>query len=212
MKLEKGSTLVVTGDSITDCGRTRPQGESCFDGLGSGYPRFLDALIEVNAPGQNIRVINTGSGGDRTVELLDRWQEDVLDLHPDYISIMIGINDVWRHFDTPYKTELHVSPAEYEKNLRTLAESAKASAKKVFLLTPFFMETNKEDAMRKMTDEYIAVVKAVAADTGAVLVDVQQAFDELFTKIDYPARLGNDRVHPNHVGHMLIAKTLFEAL
>lgn len=210
MELCKGAKFLLTGDSITDCGRSFPVGEG--EGLGSGYPRFFDGLLSVNHPEKEIRVMNTAKGGDQSRDLWARWNDDVLAVEPDYVSIMIGINDVWRHFDSAHKKELHVSLDEFEKNLSVMAESLLPKTKKVFFLTPFFMEKNKEDKMRKMTDEYGAVMKKVAKQYNCVLVDVQMAFDEYFAKINYPASLGNDRVHPNHIGHMLIAQTFYNSL
>ena len=94
MKIHPESRLVMVGDSITDCGRLpRAVGE---DSLGSGYVRLVYGLLTATYPQLNIQVFNSGIGGDTVRDLKRRWQRDVLDLEPDWLSIMIGINDVWQ--------------------------------------------------------------------------------------------------------------------
>ena len=97
MKLETGQTLLFTGDSITDCGRARPIAADID--LGDGYVNLVNSLLSVRYPERIIRIMNTGISGNRVIDLETRWQTDILDLNPDWLSIMIGINDVWRHFD-----------------------------------------------------------------------------------------------------------------
>src|SRR4028118_860663 len=122
MKLQPRQKIVFIGDSITDAGRTRPQGEGLFNAIGSGYVQYVDALLGATYPEYSIRVVNQGNGGNTVRDLKERWQSDVLDLQPDWLSIMIGINDVWRQFDSPRQNEQHVGLEEYESTLRELVE------------------------------------------------------------------------------------------
>ena len=115
MQLEKNSTLLFIGDSITDCGRARPVGEK--DGLGNGYVAQINAILNATHPDRSIRVLNTGISGNRVCDLKGRWQPDVLGLNPDWLSIMIGINDVWRQFDNPFNPR-QVDLVEYEDTLK----------------------------------------------------------------------------------------------
>ena len=114
MILDKNDKLVMTGDSITDCERGRPAGEGLFDPYGNGYVNMVKAFLDAKYPEQPIRLINKGNGGHTVRDLKDIWQESVLDQKPDWLSIMIGINDVWRQFDSPKMTEDHVGLEEYE--------------------------------------------------------------------------------------------------
>ena len=98
MKIKSRQTLLMTGDSITDCERIRPLG-FMHGGLGNGYVSMVDTMLNAAYPAEPVRVLNTGIGGNRVINLADRWQEDVLAHEPDWVSIMIGINDVWRQFD-----------------------------------------------------------------------------------------------------------------
>ncbi len=207
MWLEPRSKLLFIGDSITDCGRTRPIGEGLFDALGKGgYVWMLDAIFQTHFPEKGIRVVNVGSSGNTVRDLAARWQTDVFDQKPDYVSIMIGTNDVWRQFDMPLIENAGVGPAEYEKTLRELAVKTLPTVKKLLLATPFYIEPNPADAMRKRMDEYGHIVGKIARETGAVFVDTQAAFNELLRHI-YPATIAWDRVHPNATGHYLLART-----
>ncbi len=97
MKLDIGDTIVMIGDSITDCGRESPIGEKT--GLGNGYVSQVWALLNAVYPESKAKVLNLGIGGPPVVDVATRWQKDVIDLKTDWVSILIGINDVWRHFD-----------------------------------------------------------------------------------------------------------------
>jgi lysophospholipase L1-like esterase len=80
-------------------------GEAGIDGsgLGTGYVSLVDSLLRAAYPQGRIRMVNMGTSGNTVRDLAERWQTDVLDLEPDWLSIMIGINDVWRQFDSPLR-------------------------------------------------------------------------------------------------------------
>ena len=213
LRIQKGEKLVFVGDSITDVGRARPVGEGrADDALGRGYVMMVDALLGAVYPDRMIRVINMGVSGNTTRDLKARWQTDVLDLKPDWLSIMIGANDVWRQYDSPKQTERHVLIEEYERNLVELVSSVKRAVKGLVLMAPYYIEPNRQDAMRATMDKYGAVVKKVAgAIPGAVFVDTQAAFDRVLTTY-YPAMINWDRVHPNPTGSALIARAFLAAV
>lgn len=211
MKLEKGSKLVMIGDSITDCERRHPYGEGIFQGIGKGYVALVDALLQLSYPELDIRCINMGISGNTVRDLKQRWQTDVLDLKPDWLSIMIGINDVWRHFDEPKITESHISLAEYEQTLLELVEQAKPGLKGLVLITPFLIESNADDAMRKKMDEYGAAVKRIAEKEDAIFIDIQAEFNKML-EYYYSGEFAADRVHPNITGHMMIARAFLNAI
>jgi lysophospholipase L1-like esterase len=211
MKLQKNDKLVMIGDSITDAGRAQPIGEGLFEALGKGYVAQVDALLGVCYPHLSVRIVNVGTSGHRVRDLKPRWQRDVLDLRPDWVSCMIGTNDVWRQFDSPKQTEVHVPLDEYRETLDELVAQTTPAVKGVILMTPFYIEPNKRDAMRATMDRYGAAVKKVAARRGAVFVDTQAAFDEVLGHY-YAATLAWDRVHPTQTGHMVIARAFLNAL
>jgi lysophospholipase L1-like esterase len=211
MLLKAKQKLVMIGDSITDVGRTQPVGEGLFEPYGKGYVNLVNALLGSVYPELAIRVVNVGCSGNTTRDLKSRWQRDVLDLKPNWVSCMIGTNDVWRQFDTPWQKEWHVQPDEYRANLEALVQLTKDKVEGMVLLTPFYIEPNKDDNMRAQMDRYGAVVKEVAAQHKTLCVDTQAAFDRLMSHY-YPATLAWDRVHPTSIGHMAIARAFLATI
>jgi lysophospholipase L1-like esterase len=211
MKLEHGQKLLFIGDSITDCERAKPEGEGLFAALGKGYVSFVDGLLQAVYPELGIRVVNKGINGHTVRDLLVRWQEDVINQKPDWLSIMIGINDVWRQYDTPFITDWHVYLDEYEDTLRKLITETKPSVKEIVLMTPFYLEINEQDAMRRSMDQYGQVVKKIAEETNCLFVDTQAAFNVVLNEL-YSATLAWDRVHPSTAGHMVLARAFLKEI
>ncbi len=211
MLIEPGSKLVMIGDSITDFDRARPVGEGLRDALGKSYVMLVDAMLKAIAPQDRIRVVNMGTSGDTTRDLLARWRTDLLDLKPDWVTILIGINDVWRQFDTPLLTENQVPPEEYQENLRRLVESTLPAVKGMVLLSPYFMEPNREDPMRRRMDEYGGIMARIAQEYQLPFVDLQAEFDRYF-QYYHPVSVNWDRIHPDMVGHMLIARAFLKTI
>ena len=211
LRLAQGSRWVVIGDSITDTGRARPVGESP-GGLGTGYVLTLDALLGAWYPARRIRLFNVGTSGHTVRDLAARWQTDVIDLKPDWLSVMIGANDVWRQFDRVTQPEKSVLPAEYEQTYDALlARTVPLLKGGLILITPFFLEARTNDPMRARMDEYGAIVKKLAARHKAILVDSQAAFDAVLK--DLPSAMINwDRVHLNHIGAAVLARAVLSAL
>ncbi len=208
MKLKNGQTVLFTGDSITDCGRGRPVGAKAE--LGEGYVAMVNSMLYAAYPERNIRVLNTGISGNRVTNLEERWQSDVLDLAPDWLSVMIGINDVWRQFDSKIYME-QVDLKKYEESYRKILADVRPSLKGLVLMTPYYLEASKQDPMRKMMDDYSAVVAKLAEEFDAVFVDVQAAFDA-FMEHQPTQSLCWDRVHPNKTGHMIIARSFLKGI
>ncbi|OGX68670.1 MAG: GDSL family lipase [Paenibacillus sp. RIFOXYA1_FULL_44_5] len=211
MIFEKQDKLIFIGDSITDCGRRQPIGEAMGDTLGNGYVSLVNSFIHSVYPDYKIRVVNMGTSGHTVKDLQARWKTDVVDLQPDWLSIMIGVNDVWRQYDQPLITESHVYIEEYESTLEQLVKSTLPSVKGIILMTPFYMEPNPNDAMRHTLDQYGSVIKKLAQKYNTTFVDTQAAIDSMLQHM-YPAFLGWDRVHPNQAGHMTVARAFLEAV
>jgi lysophospholipase L1-like esterase len=211
MIIQPDSKLVMIGDSITDCERARPVGEGLFEALGKGYVSLVDGLLQARYPAHHIRVVNMGTSGNTVRDLKARWQTDVIDLKPDWLSVMIGINDVWRQFDSPLQREQQVLPDEYESTLDALLGGTAPLLKGLVLITPYFIEPNRSDAMRSRMDAYGAIVRRMADKYQAYCVDTQAAFDEAL-KYLHPMWLAWDRVHPNHIGHMILARAFLKGI
>jgi lysophospholipase L1-like esterase len=212
MLIQTRSKLVFLGDSITDADRVKPEpSEGLFDPMGRGYVTMVDSLLGTVYPERAIRVINTGIGGSKIRDLELRWRGDVVELRPDWISIMIGTNDVWRQFDSPKRQEASVPPEEFESTYAKLLEKTRKNLKGLVLMTPFYIEPNKTDAMRARMDQYGAIVKKLAGQFDATFVDTQAAFDKVLPHY-YPGELSWDRVHPNQTGHMILAKAFLDGV
>lgn len=208
MRLKNGQTLLFTGDSITDSGRRYPIAADW--GFGDGYVSLVDSLLANWYPQDVIRIINTGISGNRVSDLEERWQTDILNFKPDWLSIMIGINDVWRQFDRVSDPD-QIDIERYETTYRRLLENTRPALTGLVLMTPFYIESNRDDPMRKRMDVYSGVVQRLAGEFDAVFVDVQGAFDQYLEHRTTQSLCG-DRVHPNQTGHMVIARAFLTAI
>lgn len=197
--------IVFAGDSVTDMGSEQPVGESFDENLGRSYVRIIDNMLNTWYPEILVRVTNSGISGNTSRDLLERYQRDVIDLNPDWVSICIGINDVWRQFDSPAMADTHVMPEEYEANLEKMILAVKDSVKGIFLMTPYYMEPNAEDGMRKRMDEYGAVCRKLAVKYGCVFIDLQETFNHYF-RFRHSTYIAWDRIHPSLVGATIIAR------
>lgn len=211
MKLQKNMKLIFQGDSITDAGRAQPIAEGLFDPMGRGYVALCDAFLNARYPELNLHVVNVGISGNTSRDLVQRWQRDVIDLRPDWLSVMIGFNDVWRQFDMPYMPAAHVYLDEYEANLKMLIGQTRQMVRGLTLMTPYVIEGMKDEPFRAMMDKYSAVCKKIAQRNDCVFVDTQAAFDEAL-KHAHSQRFGWDRIHPNQVGCAVIARAWLRAM
>ena len=129
MIFEHGDRIVFAGDSVTDMGSACPVGDQAGENLGRSYVRIIDNLLAACYPERIIGVMNAGISGNTSRDLLARWDRDVLGHAPTWISICIGINDVWRQFDMPAYPECAVTPEDYAANIEhsvTLVDVQKA--------------------------------------------------------------------------------------
>jgi len=211
MLFSDGDKIIFTGDSVTDAGRGRPVGEGLHAGVGTGYVRQIDNILNVVYPDWKLWIANTGSSGDTSRSLKARWQEDVMNLKPDWVSLMIGINDVWRQFDSPGVAGSHVSLAEYKSTIWELMERTLPIVKGMIIISPFYMEPLREDPMRLLVDEYAKVAEDAAKKHNCLYVNVQQAFDDYLT-YRHSSYIAWDRVHPGNIGSTIIAREFLKAV
>lgn len=209
----KSSRIVFVGDSITDANRDRTATPGGW-GYGNGYVNTLHNLLTAVYPDRALCTINSGISGDDIVLMAERWQQDVIDLNPDYVSVMIGVNDAWRHFDGPLWQARLNTVEEYERIYDELLERTKAEApnlKGLIVMRPFMFEPNPHDQMRAKVEEYAAAAKRVAERHDAVFVDTQAAVDHWLTQL-HGCLASPDRVHPFERGAMIIARSWCQAV
>lgn len=215
MLLAEKTTLLFTGDSVTDANRDRPVGEAgipgVFNGLGTGYVSVIDTFLNVYYPELLVRVQNTGTSGNTSRDLLARWQTEVADLNPDYLVVCIGFNDVWRQFDSPAMRREQVLPEEYAANLRAMIAASAKNVREMIFLTPYYMEPQTGDPMRARMDEYRALCLQICAEAGLRCIDLQQVFDE-YLQYRHSSFITWDRVHPGRIGSLLIARRFLKEI
>jgi lysophospholipase L1-like esterase len=210
MHIQTNSRLVFIGDSITDCGRRRPIGEGAIDGaLGNGYVSLIDAALASGYPDYGIKIINVGVSGNTVHDLKYRWASDVLTLKPDWLSVLIGINDVWQQVSRPEFIGQDDSAHEFAHVLDELIQKVRPSLQGLILMTPYYLEPNLQNPMRVMMDQYGKRVGEIAAVHEAILVETQKNFDRILKWTD-PLDLADDRVHINLSGHMILARAFLE--
>lgn len=195
--LRDNMTILFQGDSVTDCCRNR---EDPAD-LGPGYPRFAAEMLKKAYSG--LTVINRGIGGNRSRDLVARWDEDCLALKPDLLSILIGINDTWRRYDHNDPT----SATEYEDNMRILLTRVRSTLDiPVVLMEPFVLEVQPRQAdWREDLDLKIDALRRLAREFGCRLVPLDGLFAAECCRT--PAELlAADGVHPTPKGAELIAR------
>ena len=206
MRLQSNDTILFIGDSITDAGRREDP-----EGLGSGYVRVFRDLIASCHPERDITVINQGIGGDTIRNLDARWQRDVISQRPNYLSVSIGVNDVWRQLQTPRNPD-EVMVDEFEATYRRLLTHAVEELNcHLILLQPGINGETADTPHNRLTPPYVACVDALAAEFNATLVPINSVF---WNAIDAcPTRSWtDDGVHPNSKGHMLMALAVYDAL
>jgi len=206
MIIRPNNTLIMIGDSIAACQRD----DSNPDDVGKGYVGFVDGLLTACYPSHHIRVFNRGVPGDTVRELKARWQADVLDLLPDWLSVCIGINDVWQQFDGKHEGQAHVTLTEYEQTLDELLTATRPLLKGLILLTPYFIQSRGEP-MRMMMDDYGAAVQRLAKKYHAIFVDTQSVFDRAVEHMPVET-LASDRAHLTVAGHMLLARAVLQSV
>ncbi|MBP3494734.1 MAG: SGNH/GDSL hydrolase family protein [Clostridia bacterium] len=211
MIFENGDAIVFAGDSTTDCGRKRPYGEGLWEGLGNGYVRNLDSILSVLYPDKLLRITNVGESGATSGDMLAHWEQNVEALNPNWVFFMIGANDVWRQFDEPNLDNSKLMPDCYRANLEAVCQRTLPKVKGMFIMSPFYMEANDNDPMKKRMVEYAGIAKEVADKYNIPFIDLQAEFDE-HLKYRYPAYISWDRVHPNWVGGMIIARKILQVI
>jgi acyl-CoA thioesterase I len=205
MKIEKQATVLFQGDSITDAGRSREND----DDLGRGYAAMVAAWFSARYPERRVRFLNRGISGNRAKDLRARWQADCLDLAPTWVSILIGINDTWRRYDSDAPT----SAEAYETAFRDiLTQTRDQLDAQIIILEPFVLPKPPDRAAwREDLDPKIAVARKLAREFNTIFVPLDGPFAAAATQREMDFWLP-DGVHPSPAGHALIAQAWLHAV
>lgn len=206
--------ILFQGDSITDCRRNRDDDSM----TGHGYATMVIGELGYQYPGEYCYV-NRGIGGNRIVDVYARIKTDIINLKPDYISLLIGVNDVWHELDGVCNG---VSAEKYEKLYSMLIEEIKEALPetKIMIVEPFVLQgtataSTQEDPNRWSIFHSEVMKRALSAHKIATkynltFVPLQKKFDEVCRKAE-PSYWVKDGVHPTAMGHYLIMKEWVKA-
>lgn len=209
LPLRSGQLFLFTGDSITDCGRRGAQAP-----YGDGYMSLFRELAIARHPDRAIRWLNRGIGGNTVLDLKQRWEDDVIREQPDWISVMIGINDLHRHLR---RDPAAVGPGLFRSTYHEiLARSRKAARARLVLLDPFYLSTDRDSGsfraqVLKLLAQYTRIVRDLARTFSALHVPTQRLFERQMAHRP-PNDFAPEPVHPCRAGHLVIAQALYETL
>ena len=210
MMIQKGSTVLFQGDSITDAGRGRaePLLANDSDALGGGYAAMVAETLLAEGPDRELQIYNRGVSGDRVTFMRDRWQADCLDLRPDLLSILIGVNDAW-HGVASGTPANGVGLEAFDRVLRDLIVTTRRALPdlKLVICEPFTTEAGAVLSMNfhPDIDDRRDIVREIAREHADVLVPFQEMFDELCAQAPAEHWAG-DGVHPSPAGHRKMAE------
>ena len=206
--------ILFQGDSITDAGRNRDSSTS----MGHGYPDLVSASLGYDCPG-DYEFYNRGISGNRVLDLYARIVRDIINIRPDYMSILIGVNDIWHGLGSnPNGTGFE----RYEKVYNMLIEELKAEFPdlKIMILEPFVLNGPATEAKEDQPDRWekfdtgvrkmAQIARSLADKHGLKFVELQNKFDAACEKAEPTYWLG-DGVHPTPKGHELIKRAWLEA-
>ncbi len=200
-------TILFMGDSITDAGRSRE--DDC--NLGYGYATMTAGKLGCDYPG-TFRFLNRGISGNRSIDLLARIKRDLLNLKPDYMTLLIGVNDVWAEL----RTHDGVSAEDYEFNVDLLLNRVlkELPELRIILLEPFVLRAAKTEEQFDAFDTEVRLraqaARRLAEKHGLLFVPLQEMLSAFAAKTSAETVLA-DGVHPTYVGHELISRRLYDA-
>ena len=210
--LGKGDVILFQGDSITDAGREKEQQlANSPKSFGSGYA-FLTASSLLNEyASKELVIYNRGISGNKVFQLSDRWQKDCLDLNPQVLSILIGVNDFWHKLNGNYDGTVE----KYETDLRLLLFLTKKMLPTVKLVIgePFVVLDGSavDEKWFPEFDAYRLSAKKLATEFEAVFVPFHTIFEE--AQKYAPGRYWTgDGVHPSMAGASLMAEAWLKAV
>jgi acyl-CoA thioesterase-1 len=198
MNLNSDDRILFTGDSITDGNRRADPNEP----LGGGYAKLVAARLTARFASPKLQIFNRGISGNRVTDLLARVDEDLLALKPTVVSIMIGINDTWRAFDSNQAT----ATASYEEDYRAILTRIRDELKaRVVLIEPFVLHVpDDRHKWRSDLNPRIDAVRRLALEFATDLIPLDGLFAQAATQAS-PSFWAADGVHPTLAGHQLIA-------
>ncbi len=205
MLFKSNEVILFQGDSVTDCGRHRDN----YYHLGDGYVQQIQNYLTKHHASLNLKLINRAVGGDLLRNMQDRLTEDCLVLNPDWVCILIGINDTWRHYSGVETT----SAQQFENMYRNVLTQIKAQTEaNLILCEPFVLPvTADQEAWFDDLNPKVDVIKKLVNEFEAIYVPYGDVFKVSLDR-NQAAYYAADGVHPTPTGHKLMAKTWLQTL
>ena len=192
--------ILFQGDSVTDAGRDKRN----YHDLGNGYPKYAAELITKAHPDTEFEFINFGISGNRTGQLFDRLYKDAIIFQPDFISVLIGINDVWHRYGAD---RVATSDEQIELNYRSiLSELRSKTNAKIMILSPFLLDCDCREEIREDIKVVIPIIKRLAEEYADAYVPLNEYFDTALKTMPEPHYYSKDGVHPNENGAKFISE------
>lgn len=212
LEIPNGAVILFQGDSITDAGRNRDDDSpNTASALGTGYAFIAASGLLADQPSKNIVCYNRGISGNKVFQLAERWDSDCIDLQPDILSILVGVNDFWHTIDLNYKGDVQT----YEDDYRSLLDRTLEALPEVKLIIgePFALEggTAVNDNWYPDFSRYRDASKRVAGEFGAAFIPYQDIFDRA-AKETGASYWSADGVHPTIAGSRLMANAWMETV
>ncbi len=210
--LEKDNVILFQGDSITDWGREKENNNpNDFSALGHGYPLLATCKLLKDHPDKNLQIYNKGISGNKVFQLADRWDADCLNLKPNVLSILIGVNDFWHTLTNGYTGTIEVYRNDYKK----LLERTKQALPDVKLIIgePFAVKGVKavDEKWYPAFDAYRQAARDMADQFGAIFIPYQSIFDKAVESAP-GSYWTNDGVHPSPAGAELMATACLKTM
>ena len=209
--IPKKGVVLFQGDSITDAGRSRQSsGANNTRALGQGYPMLISAYLLANHPERELQCFNRGISGNKVPDLEKRWQQECIDLKPNLLSILIGVNDIWHKLGGNYDGTVK----DYEDGLLALLQRTKRALPdtQIVLCEPFVLRCGAiNDRWFPEFDQRLAACRRVGEEMKCTWVPFQEMFNKA-VETAKPAYWAGDGVHPSLAGHALMAKTWLEVV
>lgn len=209
IELKKGSVILFQGDSITDAGRDKKHEVANSEkGLGKGYAALAAGELFRAYPELGLQIHNRGISGNKIPDLAARWDKDAIELKPDILSILIGVNDLWHTF--AFGSKYQATIEDYEKGYRELIARTQKELPnvRIVICEPFTTRTSDDF---KPLENYRAVAQKIAKELSLTLVPFQAAFDEALKAAPAEFWLW-DGIHPSLAGHTLMVETWRKAV
>jgi lysophospholipase L1-like esterase len=212
IRLNANDIVLFQGDSITDANRDKKQNlvnhPAC---MGSGYALVAGSELLMQNPGNNLQIFNKGVSGDKVYQLAARWDDECLNIKPNVLSILIGVNDHWAVKKHGYTGTIET----YRNDFKQLLERTKKALPDVKLIIgePFAVKGVKEvdDSWYPKFDEFRAAARELAGQFDTGFIPYQAVFDKAL-KLAPGSYWTIDGVHPNLAGVKLMGHAWLEAV